>query len=241
MLRGGRRSISVRWRLTASVTRTMPLLPAPYICFRNTSPGVAGFAERLPEVVVAGGACWCDLTGGVRSLRPGQGRTPVSRHGSRVATRGHRPSSWPSQQTCRKGGKRANCPRAAGYRRAAWHEPFVTLCKALLWVCTSRAGPLRDLLLHLVESHHGDCRPFVSVVEDDAALNVSFDFQGRNLAACSATHLERLDSGVSERSGASAGVTAGGGLAWLEAILRLADHRRSEWEEDHLGRNEKHD
>ncbi|MGI8425679.1 MAG: hypothetical protein ACR2M4_03590 [Actinomycetota bacterium] len=81
--------------------------------------GVASFAERfaqgckLPEELV-----------GVIS-RAGLGHDlgkadPVSRPGSRVATRGHAASSWPSRETWRKGGKRAKLPASGRViRRAA--------------------------------------------------------------------------------------------------------------------------
>ncbi len=90
---------------------------------------------------------------------------------------------------------------------------------------------LRDLLLHLVESHHGHCRPFAPVVEDNAPVQVSVPFADKTYAAESRTGLERLDAGPSERYWRLTRRYGWWGLAWLETMLRLADHRRSEWEE----------
>ncbi|MBI4756021.1 MAG: type I-U CRISPR-associated helicase/endonuclease Cas3 [Betaproteobacteria bacterium] len=92
---------------------------------------------------------------------------------------------------------------------------------------------LRDLLLHLVESHHGYCRPFAPVVEDGVPIQVSVDFASKTYAASSATGLERLDAGPAERYWRLTRRYGWWGLAWLEAMLRLADHRRSDWEERH--------
>jgi len=97
---------------------------------------------------------------------------------------------------------------------------------------------LRDLLLHLIESHHGHCRPFAPVVEDGAPVQVSVDFADKTYTASSATGLERLDAGPAERYWHLTRRYGWWGLAWLEAMLRLADHRRSEWEERQTKEND---
>lgn len=125
--------------------------------------------------------------------------------------------------------------KRAGYPSGGRHE----LLSVRLLESNSETIPVledaRDLVLHLVASHHGYCRPFAPVIGDDKPQAVTIEFQGRQFSASSATELERLDSGVAERFWRLTRRYGWWGLAWLEAITRLADHRRSEWEEYHRG------
>lgn len=120
--------------------------------------------------------------------------------------------------------------RASGYPRGARHE-LASVALMMAGRKLQEGAKDFDLVLHLVASHHGWCRPLAPVVVDPSPVEVAFEKEGEQLAVSSATHLERLDSGVSERFWLLVRRYGWFGLAWMEAILRLADHRRSEIEQ----------
>ena len=95
-----------------------------------------------------------------------------------------------------------------------------------------------DLVLHLVASHHGYCRPFAPVAIDsnpvdvDSSSHNSQSFGSIDFRTTSSKHeLQRLDSPLADRFWRLVEKYGWLDLCWLEAILRLADHRASESEQ----------
>lgn len=85
-----------------------------------------------------------------------------------------------------------------------------------------------DLILHLIASHHGHARPFAPVSPDPTAPDVSgrlgseqLNLAAKERAALTAPH--RVDSGLSDRFWRMTRRYGWWGLAYLEAIVRLAD------------------
>lgn len=121
----------------------------------------------------------------------------------------------------------------SGYPRGARHE-----VQSLAMLVNERnSAQLKandlELVLHLVASHHGHCRPFAPAVDDPKPLDLSLHgFDGWNFEATStANGLHRLDSEIPTRFWNLQRRLGWFELCWLEAVLRLADHRASEEEQ----------
>jgi len=87
-----------------------------------------------------------------------------------------------------------------------------------------------DLVLHLVASHHGFCRPLPPAVPDPAPVEITLQHGNELLKASSRPVWSQLDSGISDRFWSLIERYGWFGLTWLEALLRLADHHRSDQE-----------
>ena len=121
--------------------------------------------------------------------------------------------------------------KAVGYPRGGRHELLsVRMAESAPGLLPEEAEYM-ELVMHLIGSHHGHCRPFAPVVDDPGPVEASVELDGHRPSARSDTGLERLDSGVAERFWRLTRRYGWWGLAWLEAIVRLSDHRRSEREE----------
>lgn len=134
----------------------------------------------------------------------------------------------------------------SGYPRGARHEvqslamlqEQLEVVRNVLKEADATKEPDLDLVLHLVASHHGYCRPFAPVVVDESPVDVTLaghrsktfgkiDFG--STTSCNGLH--RLDSPLADRFWALIAKYGWQELCWLEAILRLADHRASEEEQ----------
>lgn len=122
----------------------------------------------------------------------------------------------------------------SGYPRGVRHELLsVAMLENHPELLARATDP--ELVLHLLASHHGFCRPLAPAVLDDGDLEVSLaghaseNFGRVDFPATSVRHgLERVDRPVADRFWRSAGKYGWLELCWIEAVLRLADHRASE-------------
>jgi CRISPR-associated endonuclease/helicase Cas3 len=121
--------------------------------------------------------------------------------------------------------------RQSGYPKGMRHE---ILSLALIETVEDLRSAANDwdLVCHLVASHHGWCRPFAPVQRDVRPVRVSVpeSLQLSTPIISTAHGLDSLDSSIGERYWGVTERYGWFGLAWLEAILRLADHCESQAE-----------
>lgn len=145
-----------------------------------------------------------------------RGGNPV-KPGKLIAKSGRSAQNWAAVERAR---------RLAGYPKGGRHE---LMSVALLQEHRKEFVDIDfDLLLHLIGSHHGRCRPFAPVVEDREPLDVRYG----DSRARSDHGLERVGSGVCERFWQLTRRYGWHGLAYLESIVRMADQRRSKVEQE---------
>jgi CRISPR-associated endonuclease/helicase Cas3 len=120
--------------------------------------------------------------------------------------------------------ERSNLP--AGYRHELVSVSLLAACPDAL--CGAHDP---DLVLFLIGGHHGWGRPFAPPVDDPSPVEVDLRHGVLHLKGTTDHRLARLDSGLAERFFDLVERYGWWGLAWLEAIFQLADHRVSEDEE----------
>ena len=85
----------------------------------------------------------------------------------------------------------------------------------------------KDLVLHLVASHHGYGRPMLSVIKESSNVELQYEYEGHSMSAQTDLSKGGLALETADRFWRLSSRYGHYGLAWLEAILRLADHAES--------------
>ena len=116
--------------------------------------------------------------------------------------------------------------RMAGYPEGTRHECY-SVAIALQNDHVLNGSNDKDLVLYLIGVHHGRGRPFLPSIDDNGS-NIRFEFEHEQLIFSGKHNLEQLDSGWPERFWHLNQCYGYWGLAYLETLVRLADHRRSE-------------
>lgn len=126
----------------------------------------------------------------------------------------------------------------SGYPRGGRHElQSIALIEQNLEFVKSKANDL-DLVLHLIASHHGHCRPFAPVVNDPEPADLQVEMSVGEFgtvalhAASPRQDWHRIDSPIADRFWRVVERYGWLELCWFESILRLADHRASEANEN---------
>jgi len=124
----------------------------------------------------------------------------------------------------------------AGLPQGFRHE-FLSMQLVEHFGLTPNDETARDLVLHLIASHHGYARPFAPVVPDPMVIggrveDLSLDKIGIDATLAAAERrafppAHRLDSGVADRFWRLTRCYGWWGLAYLEAIFRLSDWQAS--------------
>lgn len=85
----------------------------------------------------------------------------------------------------------------------------------------------KDLVLHLVGTHHGFARPLPPIIHDPEPQTLVYTIDGHPMEVQSDLTESTLALDMAERFWRLTERYGYHGLAWLEAILRLADHQQS--------------
>jgi CRISPR-associated endonuclease/helicase Cas3 len=155
-----------------------------------------------------------------------RGTTPFAAMASEVflAKSGSIPFSAAARHAARQ---RAELPE--GFR----HEMLsVQMAESPVGATVLPSHPVHHALaLHLIATHHGYGRPFAPLVDDDAPPAVSLSLNGKTIAVSGTERIEHpahaLDSGLAERFWQMNRHYGWWGIAFLEAVLRLADQSAS--------------
>ena len=120
-------------------------------------------------------------------------------------------------------------PRVWAYPRGMRHElASVALVESTPAVLAGAHD--RDLVLHLIATHHGWSRPLPPVIPDAEPRELRYSFDGHEMSTNSDLSGSSLAIDAADRFWRLSHRYGHYGLAWLEAIFRLADHRQSERE-----------
>lgn len=130
-------------------------------------------------------------------------------------------------------------PLAKSLQGIRWHKTYPTRMRheiASVAMLESNQEILaqandKDLVLHLIGTHHGWSRPLPPIIQDEEPQKLTYVYDGLRLESDSNLASSRMAFDMSDRFWRLNGRYGAYGLAWLEAILRLADHHQSAEEE----------